>query len=91
VGILKDNGSKRRYVIKAEFEAARLREAIRYMKEKYGVEEFPDAMKAHVRFYTEYLEATEKSNSRIQRNDYRPSGENEKKFLAILTNKSPEL
>ena len=79
VGILSDRGSKWRYIIKAEFEAARMQEALKYLKGKYNRNGFTEAFNSQMDFFVEYKQANDKKMK-----EYKPQGEKEKSFLSIL-------
>lgn len=92
VGILSDAGVKKCYVIRTEFEAARLREFIKHLKAKHGEENWIEAFKAHMNLNIMHVIALEEENVPIeQRNNYQPESEHEKKFLVDLQKDLTEL
>ena len=84
VGILSDNGSRRQYVVMEEFEAAKSRESVRYLSQKYGKDKLPDVLNSTMKFYSELITATEEARQ-VPNQKYQPKGEHEKNFLSILT------
>lgn len=89
VGILKEEVSKKRFVVKAEFEMAKDEQPLRYLKEKYG-DNFPEVLSAHLNMYAQFrsaVEEKEKKENNAVKNDggYVPKGKKEKEFLKRLT------
>ena len=79
VGIFTDLGSNRLFVIKAEFEAAKMNQVISYIKQKYGEDKLPEYFNSLTIFFS-------KSNNTEKANEYKPLGEYENKFLNCLQN-----
>lgn len=77
VGILSDTGSSKKYVLKAEFEAVKMKQAVKYIKEKYGADKLPDAFHSFFNFFNE-------NNNTGNAIKYKPQGEHEIKFLSDL-------
>ena len=78
VGILSDFGRKK-YLIKAEFEAAKIKQAVNYIKEKYGSDKLPEYFNSLINFFS-------KNNNVEKENKYKLLGEHEKSFLNCLQN-----
>ena len=92
VGVLSDIGSRKQYVIEEEFEAAKSKPALQYIKQKYGIDQLSDVFNACLNFNTEYQMAFEqKQKKNFQKENYLPKGDHEKSFLARLTQKLTEL
>ena len=81
VGILSDAGSKRKYVLMSEFEAAINSEAIKYIKEKYG-----ESKLSEIIGFTMNLFSQNRNNRAEKNKKYIPVGEYEKDFLNRLQN-----
>jgi len=77
VGVFSDIGSNRLFVLRAEFEAAKMKQAVKYIKEKYGVNNLPDVFHSQVNFFNE-------NNNTENSIKYRPQGKHEIKFLSDL-------
>jgi hypothetical protein len=94
--ILAGNGSKIKYIVKAQFEHAQLKEFIEYLKVEYG-ENWLDAFQIYSSMnITKIVELEENGNIEIakvvhENNLYQPKGKHEKNFLSILSNIQPEL
>lgn len=91
--ILSENGNKKKYLIRAQFEYARLKKFILYLKEKYKEKwlvVFEVYMSMNLTRVVEMEEAGT-TNYNIMVTDYKPKGEFEKSFLAHLTGKLTEL
>ncbi len=86
VAVLADIGSKKLYVIKAEFEAKYEIQAIRYIKQKYGADKLEEILKGDMRFI--YLQQQIQNR---KTKEYKPQGTHEKQFLSILLKNTPEL
>lgn len=89
VQILNDPGNRWNYVITAEFEAARYRQMIHYLKRKYG-NKWTDAFKAYLQVDSLFRAA----HSKIDISDSHLTeqmGQHERKFLSSLTQSTPEL
>jgi hypothetical protein len=78
IGILSDVGSRKKYILKAEYEAAKNHEPLKYIKEKYGENKLSEFLNATMIF----------SNKKIlaEKVNYKPVGEYEKNFLNCLQN-----
>lgn len=85
IGIL---GDKRKYVIKIEFEVAKMKEAFGYLKNKYGESNFMEILNAHASFLIEYKTAIERKANSQQKDknsdEYTSQGFYEKQFLDEL-------
>lgn len=79
VGVFTDLGSNRLFVIKAEFEAAKMNQVIDYIKEKYGEDTLPEYFNSLTIFFSG-------NNNVAKADEYKPLGEHEKKFLNCLQN-----
>jgi hypothetical protein len=91
VGILSDIGSKRKYVIKEEFESAKIKEMLKYLTRKYKNVDLKQILDAGVGLYLQLNSNKEQqsySHSIAQKNKigYSPRGDNEKSFLSDLQN-----
>lgn len=89
VGILKEEVSKKKFVVKAEFEMAKDEQPLRYLRDKYG-DNFPEALSAYLNMYSQFriaVEEKEKKQNNAVKNDggYVPQGKKEKEFLKKLT------
>jgi hypothetical protein len=92
VAILFDKGCRKKYVLKPEFETAKMQETIKYLIQKYGVKELPRVLDAYANFRTEYIIAlNEKTKDISYKQEYKQMGHHEKSMLAILTSQTPEL
>lgn len=88
VGILKEEVSKKKFVVKAEFEMAKDEQPLQYLKEKYK-DGFPEALSAYLNMYSQFRSAVEekekKQNSAVKNDGgYVPKGKKEKEFLKRL-------
>ncbi len=82
VVVLSDKGTKRKYVMKSEFEAARLKLFIEHLKEKHG-DKWQDAFEAHQnQDLLRLLELNQEGT--VKRRGYQAQGKHEKRFLADL-------
>jgi len=77
VGIFSDIGSNRLFVLRAEFEAAKMKQPLKYIKEKYGEDKLPDTFHSLFNFFNE-------NNNTGNVIRYKPQGEHEIKFLSDL-------
>lgn len=91
VQVFSELGRKSAYVIKMQFESARLRNVIIHLKEKYK-DNWTQVFNAiQSNNLSQYL-MIESSNEKPQvTSNYQPSGDNEKSFLSILQNETSEL
>ncbi len=78
VGILSDNGSNKKYVIYAEFEAKYLSAIFKYIQRKYH-RELPESLNEQMKFFAEYTKVKEEKT-----NKYVPKSRHELQFLASL-------
>jgi hypothetical protein len=88
VPIFSDEGNNnRKYLMRMQFEYARMKKFILYLKIKYK-DKWLEAFKAYssmnITTVVE-LEETRKINFDFKTDNYKPKGEHEKNFLAILT------
>lgn len=89
VQILNDPGNRGKYVITAEFEAARYRQMIHYLKGKHG-KKWRDALTAYLQVDSLFRVAQSKTNiANSQLTEQ--MGQHERKFLSSLTANSSEL
>ena len=84
VGILRDIGCKRRYVIKEEFELAKSRQAIKYLKEKYGKDEFPSVVQSFLNIQSEINSVKDEKIKKLSCPNYAPTGKHEVIFMNRL-------
>lgn len=84
VGILSDNGSKKKYVIKEEFEIAKSRLAIKYLSEKYGKDNFPSAFQSFLNIQSEINSVRYEKTKKLSCSSYKPSGKHEVTFMNRL-------
>lgn len=80
VGILKDGGSQKQYVIRAEFEKAKMRVPLLYLKEKYGADKVPDLL----RICTDFQAELRRLLGGEKQTGYKPKGKYERDFLNKL-------
>jgi hypothetical protein len=95
VKIFSAEENNKKYLMRMQFEYARLRKFIDYLKEKYK-SEWLDAFKAYLSMdilSVVQLEESEKGKEivRVKKDNYKLIGEHAKQFLAILTLKTSEL
>jgi len=91
VGILSDIGCKRKYIIKAEFIAAKIKQMLKYVNAKYNDVEVTEILNADIQYYLQLQTIKEQQDiNRFhhQKNkiEYSPRGDNEKSFLSDLQN-----
>jgi hypothetical protein len=79
VGLFSDIGTKRLYAIKEEFEAAKNKQALNYIDQKYKTDSLPDINKHTFKTTKTHLTLKEKATD-----TYQPQGEHEKNFLNYL-------
>ena len=94
VGLLKDVGSSKYYVLRNEFEHAKNREAIGYLLSKHGKQELPSILSAQMKLWAEIKSATKiesRDSSSAPISAYKPSGHHESEFLARLRKIKHEL
>lgn len=60
VGIITQFGSKSQFVIKDEFEAARMKPVKKYISEKYGTDNISEAISSFLKFTSQYQTAISK-------------------------------
>jgi hypothetical protein len=92
VKIFLEEGSRRKYLIRLQFEYARLKKFIQYLKEKYK-DKWLQVFKVHMTMdIVGFLELEENGKINFRKNvQYQPQGEHEKSFLAILSTNIHEL
>jgi hypothetical protein len=93
VEIFSDDGCKKKYLIRVQFERARLRKIVDYLKREYK-EKWMESFKAHMNLnLLEVIEMEEnfKLNLKGKIEEYKPMGEHEKLFLTRLTKLMTEL
>ena len=88
IAILKDNGCRSLYVMRSDYEAARMREFIKMLKKRHG-KDWLKAYQAHVNFDIELLMCLQYSGRKGHCNSHKDkllsnAGNNEKRFLAVL-------
>ena len=91
IGILCDIGCKRKYVIKEEFESAKIKEMLNYLTKKYKNVDLKQIFDAGVGLYLQLNSNKEQklsSQSKAQYNktEYTPKGDSERFFLKSLQN-----
>src|ERR1700682_1347302 len=88
VKVLCDPGRNRRYVISREYEAARHREAIKYVSAKYGSGKLPEVLPSAMHLSAQFQSAVTQRNTKSQptHNEYSPAGNLEKTYLTNLLN-----
>jgi len=91
VGILTDIGCKRKYIIKAEFVSAKVKQMLKYVNTKYNEVDINEILNADIQYYFQLQTIKEQQNSNHshhQKNNigYIPNGDNEKNFLNDLQN-----
>ena len=85
-------GSKRRDIIKTEFENAKSKSVIKYLSQKYGREKLPELFNARMNFSSEHSIATEnKMLNKEKIKEYTPQLPNELRFMSILSTLISEL
>ncbi len=82
VALLKDSGSRSRYAIRKEFEAALDKEPINLITQKYG--KSPEEIRAGINLYSELRSSLEESNQVSMKKLYKPRGLRELDFLSRL-------
>lgn len=84
VAILSDQGSRLKYVIKSEFEAARLQTIVKYLRTRYSERQLPKVLVAHqngdVAFLLSLHKDTKKKSIPVQTS----SGKHASRFLSDL-------
>jgi undecaprenyl pyrophosphate synthase len=80
IKIMSDIGSNRKYIIKEEFEAIKMKQSVEYIKEKYGVDKLSEDFNSLI--MTFFF----KNNNAENTVKYRPVGEHERNFLKNLQN-----
>jgi hypothetical protein len=93
VKIFLDDGAKRKYLNRLQFERARLKNFVQYLKSEYK-EKWLDAFKAHMNLNllgVIEMEENFKLNLKNKTEEYKPAGYNENLFLTRLTNLIAEL
>lgn len=91
VAIFSDNGSNRLFVLKAEFELAKNRDLISYLKSKYNETIISKILNDEIPFYEKQIKTFEsKKKNEVKTNlidlNYKPIGEYEQNFLNRLQN-----
>jgi hypothetical protein len=91
VGILSDIGCKRKYIIKAEFISAKVKQMLKYVNTKYNEIDVNELLNADIQYYLQLQTIKEQQNTNHfhhQNNKigYSPRGDNEKSFLSDLQN-----
>ena len=91
VGILSDLGCKRKYIIKAEFVSAKVKQMLKYVNTKYNNVNINEILNADIQYYFQLEIVKEQQNSCLihhQKNNIRyiPKGDNEQNFLNDLQN-----
>ena len=81
VGVFSDVGSNKLYVIKEEFETAKMKQANNYLRKKYGSEKMEELPSSKNMIF----EMNEEVNYDSEK-DYHPLGEHERNFLHYLQN-----
>lgn len=85
-----DAGNNEKYIIRMQFEYARLKEFIQYLKKKHK-EKWLDAFKIYTEMnFIKVIEIEEMVNQDTHGIDYQPRGKKEKNFLATLLNIRPK-
>jgi hypothetical protein len=80
VEVFKFSGSKSPYLLRAEFEAVKMKQIISYIKEKYGIDKLPENLNS-------FLIASLFNNNNTENTmKYRPVGKHERNFLKNLQN-----
>jgi len=93
VPIFSEESSKKKYIIRTQFEYARLKKFIQYLKMKYK-EEWLDAFKAYMSMNiinVAGIEEKDKINFILTKDHYKPQGQHEISFLNSLTENIHEL
>jgi hypothetical protein len=83
VAILKDVRRKEPYVLATEFEEARLRTSLKYLKQKHGKSFTTETINYYMHQHSQTMVAIEANNKRKKIRSH--IGENEKRFLSILS------
>jgi len=91
VGILSDIGCKRKYIIKAEFVSAKVKQMLKYVNTKYNEVDINEVLNADIQYYLQLQIIKEQQNSNHshhQKNKigYTPKGNSEQSFLKSLQN-----
>ena len=91
VGILTDIGCKRKYIIKAEFVSAKVKQMLKYVNTKYNEVDINEVLNADIQYYLQLQIIKEQQNSNHshhQKNKigYTPKGNSEQSFLKSLQN-----
>ena len=81
VSIMSDFGSKKKYVLTAEFEAKYDSQPKEYIENKFGKDKLPVFLQSAMNFFSEYKQTKNKLEK-----EYKPKGKNEKDFLDLLNN-----
>mgnify|MGYP003508313689 FL=1 len=81
VAVLCDQGSNRQYILKREFEAIQMKQAIRHVKGKYGQNKIPEIFNSAMSLFSEYQHVKVTKSK-----GYKPEGEYEKSYLSMLQN-----
>lgn len=92
VKIFYDDPSRKKYIIRAEFEIARLKKIILFLKIKYKdkwFEAFKNLVNSNVFEFAKLDDSV--SSTPIKPNGYAPKGNHEKSFLSRLTEQIDEL
>jgi hypothetical protein len=93
VKIFSEDESNKRYIMRMQFEYMRLKKFIQHLKEKYRSEWF-DAFKIYISMDITSVVEMEEREIKVfssQKNNYSVSGDNERRFLQVLTGTIHEL
>lgn len=91
VGILPQLGVKNQFLIEEEFNAARMKPILKYLKEKHGERLLPDILRAYINVGSDYLIAINSIYKNKVSTKSNSLGSKERNFLERLTNINPEL
>ncbi len=90
VVVLFDNGTRVKYVVRSEFEAARMKTFVVYLKKRYGEKHWVEAFKAHMNFNISHIldldSAGKKDHTRVSKNIPSSTSKNSERFLSDLNN-----
>jgi hypothetical protein len=90
VGILSDIGCKRKYIIKAEFISAKVKQMLKYVTTKYKDVDATEIFHADIQYYIQLQTIKEQQDTHHFHNpknkiEYSPRGDSEKNFLNSLS------